>query len=47
MSRLPSARSITGAKDWDLAIISTAAPDSSFQRLTAGPGNDRLPDWKP
>jgi TolB protein len=34
-------------EDWDLAIISTAAPDSSFQRLTAGPGNDRLPDWKP
>jgi Tol biopolymer transport system component len=34
-------------EDWDLAIVSTAAPDSTFQRLTAGPGNDRLPDWKP
>ena len=32
-------------EDWDLAI---AAPDGSrYQRLTAGPGNDRLPDWKP
>ena len=32
-------------EDWDLAI---AAPDGSkYQRLTTGPGNDRLPDWKP
>lgn len=34
-------------KDWDLAIVSTADPAGSFQRLTVGPGNDRLPDWKP
>jgi TolB protein len=34
-------------EDWDLALISAAAPDTSFQRLTVGPGNDRLPDWKP
>jgi Tol biopolymer transport system component len=32
-------------EDWDLSI---AAPDGSkYQRLTTGPGNDRLPDWKP
>ncbi len=33
-------------EDWDLALIS---PDGSrpYQRLTTGPGNDRLPDWKP
>jgi TolB protein len=32
-------------EDWDLAI---AAPDGSkYHRLTTGPGNDRLPDWKP
>jgi TolB protein len=33
-------------EDWDLAIVdpSRAAP---MQRLTAGAGNDRLPDWKP
>jgi TolB protein len=33
-------------EDWDLAI---APADGSRppQRLTAGPGNDRLPDWKP
>ena len=32
-------------EDWDLAI---AAPDgSALPRLTTGPGNDRLPDWKP
>ena len=32
-------------QDWDLAI---AAPDGSkYHRLTTGPGNDRLPDWKP
>ena len=32
-------------EDWDLAIM---APDGSgYRRLTTGPGNDRLPDWKP
>lgn len=32
-------------EDWDLAI---SAPDGSkYHRLTTGPGNDRLPDWKP
>ena len=33
-------------EDWDLAI---ASPDGSrlYQRLTTGPGNDRLPDWRP
>ena len=32
-------------EDWDLAV---AAPDGSkYHRLTTGPGNDRLPDWKP
>ena len=32
-------------EDWDLAIVS---PDGSgYRRLTTGPGNDRLPDWKP
>lgn len=33
-------------QDWDLAILdpSRSAP---AQRLTTGPGNDRLPDWRP
>lgn len=33
-------------EDWDLAILdpSRGAP---MQRLTAGAGNDRLPDWRP
>ena len=32
-------------EDWDLAIV---APDGSgYRRLTTGPGNDRLPDWRP
>ena len=32
-------------EDWDLAVV---APDGSgYRRLTTGPGNDRLPDWKP
>jgi Tol biopolymer transport system component len=33
-------------EDWDLAIVdpSRATP---IRRLTAGAGNDRLPDWKP
>jgi Tol biopolymer transport system component len=33
-------------EDWDLAVVSTASPESSFQRLTVGPGNDRLPHWR-
>jgi TolB protein len=32
-------------EDWDLAVM--AADGSGYRRLTAGPGNDRLPDWKP
>ena len=32
-------------QDWDLALVS--ADGGGFQRLTTGPGNDRLPDWKP
>jgi TolB protein len=32
-------------EDWDLAVM--AADGSKYQRLTTGPGNDRLPDWKP
>lgn len=33
-------------EDWDLAVV---AADGSrpLQKLTTGPGNDRLPDWKP
>ncbi len=33
-------------EDWDLAVV---AADGSrpLVRLTTGPGNDRLPDWKP
>jgi TolB protein len=34
-------------EDWDLAIVSAANPENSFKRLTVGPGNDRLPHWKP
>ncbi len=31
-------------EDWDLAVM---APDGSrYQRLTTGPGNDRVPDWR-
>lgn len=33
-------------EDWDLAITSTDG-SRPYQRLTTGPGNDRLPDWKP
>ena len=32
-------------EDWDLAIVSLAT--RQMTRLTQGPGNDRLPDWKP
>lgn len=32
-------------EDWDLAVIN--ADGSGFRQLTTGPGNDRLPDWKP
>jgi Tol biopolymer transport system component len=32
-------------EDWDLAVIN--ADGSGFRKLTTGPGNDRLPDWKP
>ncbi|MEO8678520.1 MAG: hypothetical protein ABI665_05710 [Vicinamibacterales bacterium] len=33
-------------EDWDLAVAdpTRAMP---YQRLTTGPGNDRLPDWRP
>jgi TolB protein len=33
-------------EDWDLAIIDPSRT-LPMQRLTAGSGNDRLPDWKP
>lgn len=33
-------------EDWDLAIVSTDG-SRPYQRLTAGPGNDRSPDWRP
>ncbi|HYB94768.1 MAG TPA: hypothetical protein VEC39_07330 [Vicinamibacterales bacterium] len=32
-------------EDWDLALIQSDG--SGFRKLTTGPGNDRLPDWKP
>lgn len=32
-------------EDWDLAVYSFAT--RTVTRLTSGPGNDRLPDWKP
>lgn len=31
-------------EDWDLAVLDVAT--GKWQRLTSGPGNDRLPDWK-
>lgn len=34
-------------EDWDLVIVPAGAPTRTFERLTIGPGNDRLPDWKP
>ncbi len=33
-------------EDWDLAILDPARA-TPLRRLTTGPGNDRLPDWKP
>jgi Tol biopolymer transport system component len=33
-------------EDWDLAIMDAQKP-GSFVRLTHGPGNDRVPDWRP
>lgn len=33
-------------EDWDLAII-PADGSAQLRKLTTGPGNDRLPDWKP
>jgi TolB protein len=33
-------------EDWDLAVVS-ADGSRPYQRLTTGPGNDRVPDWKP
>lgn len=33
-------------EDWDLAVI-PADGSRPLQKLTTGPGNDRLPDWKP
>ncbi len=31
---------------WDLAVM-TADGSQPLHKLTTGPGNDRLPDWKP
>jgi TolB protein len=33
-------------EDWDLALMDPAKP-GSFVRLTTGPGNDRVPHWRP
>lgn len=33
-------------EDWDLAVADPART-TPYQRLTTGPGNDRLPDWRP
>ena len=33
-------------EDWDLAIV-PADGSAPPRKLTTGPGNDRLPDWKP
>jgi TolB protein len=33
-------------ENWDLALVSTSDPGRRIP-LTTGPGNDRLPDWKP
>ena len=32
-------------ENWDLAVI--GADGRGFQKVTTGPGNDRVPDWKP
>jgi Tol biopolymer transport system component len=34
-------------EDWDLAIIDPHKPGADYVRLTSGPGNDRVPDWRP
>jgi Tol biopolymer transport system component len=33
-------------EDWDLAVMDARAP-GRFERLTSGPGNDRVPHWRP
>jgi Tol biopolymer transport system component len=33
-------------EDWDLALMNVDKP-GAFVRLTSGPGNDRVPDWRP
>jgi TolB protein len=33
-------------EDWDLAVMDVQKP-GQFARLTAGRGNDRVPDWRP
>jgi Tol biopolymer transport system component len=33
-------------EDWDLALMDLQKP-GQFVRVTSGPGNDRVPDWKP
>ena len=33
-------------EDWDLAVMDLQKP-GQFTRVTAGAGNDRVPDWKP
>lgn len=33
-------------EDWDLALMDLQQP-GTFRRLTQGPGNDRVPDWRP
>jgi Tol biopolymer transport system component len=33
-------------EDWDVALVSTTDPGQRVA-ITTGPGNDRLPDWRP
>ena len=33
-------------EDWDLALTDARKP-GTVTRLTSGPGNDRVPDWRP
>ncbi len=33
-------------EDWDLALFDVAHP-GTFRYLTRGPGNDRMPEWRP